>query len=478
MELVTTFIALLLVGLALGGLAATWLRVDKQRVVHTRQSAGPRKVLILTAAIGGGHAAAGAALREDLARAGHRVVLVDGIEAMSARFHWLLVQGYAQPLRFAPWLLELVFVFTSHRNGARLIHALVSCALGRRLAAVIESHDPDVVISTYPLVTGVLGRLRARGQLLATALAVIPDYGAHALWVHPGLDMHLVVSPESAALVRRVGGAAMVAELPAVRSQRDPISQAAARASLGLPLDAFIVLIIGGAWGIGDVEGAAQEAIAAGAYPLVVTGRNERLRGRLECLFRTEAHIHVLGWRTDMPVLMCAADCMIQNAGGMTCLEAIDLQLPIVLYKPIPGHGRLNATVMEQAGAARCTQSSAELRRLLGAAARHEIRLPLPFRKQSDPRISDVLATLSSTDPVATPEVPRRRLPWRGLAALGLAGSLLVGAFTPSQSTALSTIDTRIDRVRSRIGRNVDDRVKHYWLLIAHTIEPQPAPAQ
>ena len=62
--------------------------------------------------------------------------------------------------------------------------------------------------------------------------------------------------------------------------------------------------------------------------------------------------MRILGWRDDLPTLMAASDCLIQNAGGMTCIEAIEMGLPVIFYESFLGHGELNALVMEQEGAA------------------------------------------------------------------------------------------------------------------------------
>jgi hypothetical protein len=47
----------------------------------------------------------------------------------------------------------------------------------------------------------------------------------------------------------------------------------------------------------------------------------------------------VLGWVDDMPGLMGAADVLIDNAAGQTALQALAAGLPVVGYRPIPGHG-------------------------------------------------------------------------------------------------------------------------------------------
>ena len=55
-----------------------------------------------------------------------------------------------------------------------------------------------------------------------------------------------------------------------------------ARAALGLPRDGKVVLVSGGGWGVGDLEGAVDAALGVEQRRAVVClcGRNEGLRAR------------------------------------------------------------------------------------------------------------------------------------------------------------------------------------------------------
>jgi hypothetical protein len=41
---------------------------------------------------------------------------------------------------------------------------------------------------------------------------------------------------------------------------------------------------------------------------------------------------------------------VVQNAGGLSSLEALSAGIPVVTYRCLPGHGRTNATGLDQAG--------------------------------------------------------------------------------------------------------------------------------
>jgi UDP-N-acetylglucosamine:LPS N-acetylglucosamine transferase len=59
-----------------------------------------------------------------------------------------------------------------------------------------------------------------------------------------------------------------------------------------------------------------------------------------------------LGWVDDMPALLRACDVVVQNAGGLSSLEAMAAGLPVVTHRPVPGHGLTNAEALDAAGLA------------------------------------------------------------------------------------------------------------------------------
>lgn len=171
--------------------------------------------------------------------------------------------------------------------------------------------DTAAVVSTYPGASQVLGALRRRGELAVPAVTYLTDFSVHALWVAPGIDVHLAAHqvPARQAAARDAAGVRVCA--PVVGKEFGPATAAerrAARAVFGLPADGPLALLVAGSWGVGAVERAAAELRdVAAVEPVVVCGRNERLAGRL----RAQGFAHVHGWVDDMPRLMRACDVLV-----------------------------------------------------------------------------------------------------------------------------------------------------------------------
>ncbi|HEY7033156.1 MAG TPA: glycosyltransferase [Thermomicrobiales bacterium] len=387
-----------------------------------------RKVLIFTATAGGGHVASARAVRDAVARAGHRAVILDGLEVMSRRLKWFQVDCYAWQLEHTPWTYGIGFRILGLPPVAALIRFLIGFLWGDKLLAAIAEAKTDVVVSTYPVVTAGLGRLIAAGRLDLPVVAPITDFGAHPLWVSPHVDFHLAPCRRTLELVEQAGGRGRVMTFPVGERFAHLPSRHEARAALGLPPDAVIPLIVGGTWGVGDIEGTTVAAVAAGAYPVVVTAGNTDLRSRLEARFPGEAAARILGWTDQIPMLMAAADCLIQSAGGVTCLEAMAVGLPILFVKPIAGHGGFNSRIMAEAGAALPIRTTRELETVLHEVVAGAATLAPPA---CDPGVAVASAVLAALPHRVEPQAPRRIPVVRPLMAAAILALVAWVSFSP-----------------------------------------------
>jgi hypothetical protein len=110
-----------------------------------------------------------------------------------------------------------------------------------------------------------------------------------------------------------------------------------------------VVVVSGGGWGVGDLEGAVAGLLSlADVTVICVTGRNEEARVRLEERFAATDRVRVLGFTDRMPDLLAAADVLVHSTGGVTCLEAMARGCPVVSYGLPVGHAKLNTKRMAE----------------------------------------------------------------------------------------------------------------------------------
>jgi UDP-N-acetylglucosamine:LPS N-acetylglucosamine transferase len=404
--------------------------------------AAPRRVLILSADVGEGHAAAARALAEQIRRSPQRaeVTVIDGLAAMGPLLRPVVEDGYRLQLRLFPWSYTIIYWLLEHVRPVRGLTRRVLCRVGARpLARHIASHEPDVVVSTYPAVTVVLAWLRRTGAVRCPTVATITDLTGLFFWAQPGIDMHLVMYDESMRSVEQIAGRDSVRVVRPLISPEflQPRCPREARRALGLPQDGRVVLISGGGWGVGDIAGAVREFVHAPDVSGIVclAGHNVQLANRLRRTFAQEPRVHVYGFTKRMPELLAAADVLVHSTGGVTCLEARASGTPVVSYGLPVGHARLNTRAMAALDLLRLANDTDELREHVRSSFEHA-----RSRDSGDqPRRADAAEVVLQTPPRVKP-IPRWRL--RAVAAATQAALLVgLGAWMMStdEVTALAT---------------------------------------
>ena len=132
----------------------------------------------------------------------------------------------------------------------------------------------------------------------------------------------------------------------------DERPQTEARQALGLPEDGHMVVVSGGGWGVGDIEGAVREiarsptSARSCAWPDATSSCTSASRED----FAGEPRVHVYGFTERMPEILAAADTLVHSTGGVTCLEAKATGTPVVSYGLPVGHARLNTRAMADLG--------------------------------------------------------------------------------------------------------------------------------
>jgi processive 1,2-diacylglycerol beta-glucosyltransferase len=331
---------------------------------------GSGRVVVIGATVGQGHEGAARELTRRLRLHGVDVTTHDYLDAVPAAARRVLRDLYAPTVQHAPAVFDGVFRALEHPGTVRRVTEGI-CTSAQ--AEILRwSAGADVVVSTYPLAGRTLGELRRSGRLGATAVTYLTDPAAHALWCHPDVDVHLTVTRATARDAGRYGVHAIAAGplcAPGFRMPDDRAGvRADVRAALEVPASAPVALLSTGSLGMGDVPRTIDAILHhPSAHALVLCGRNEMLRRRLS----GNPRVMALGWRDDVPDLMTAADVLVHNAGGLSLTEALVAGLPAVTYLPIPGHGRANATVLQEAGLAPWPRDPAALAEAIDRARLH-----------------------------------------------------------------------------------------------------------
>jgi UDP-N-acetylglucosamine:LPS N-acetylglucosamine transferase len=325
------------------------------------------RVLIFSASIGEGHDLPARVLADGIEREapGTDIEIVDSLAVVGWITRRLVMDSSRFHSKWGSRLFDLSYrLITDFRPTRWFAGHLTQWLAARPIRRAVQERDPDIVVSTYPGTTEVLGDLRKKGKIDAPVVSAITDLAALRYWAHPGVDLHLITHPESAEEVLQIAPGTDVRCVRGLTDERfyESRTQSDARRELGLPVEGPMLIVSGGGWAVGDLEGAAEEALGIpGATVVCLCGRNEELQSELARHFQGEPRVKVEGFTDRMPDWFAAADVLVHSTAGLTVLEALMEGCGVVSYGWGLGHVRVNNAAFERFGLAEVAGSRAEL---------------------------------------------------------------------------------------------------------------------
>ena len=312
----------------------------------------PKRILILTADAGFGHRSAAIAIAEAL-----REVYADSCNVEIAnplddkRVPALLhdSQGdYDNLVRTMPELYRIGYETSDTATISTMIEGALAMMLFNVLSDLIQTHRPDVVVTTYPLYQSplhmVFGLLHTHIPLLTVVTDLVT---VHRIWFQRACDLCIVpteavrqLAHEHHLPARKLKVVGIPVHPNIARQHKD---KASLRAELGWRTDLTTLLIVSSkrVSNLHDVLRVLNHA----QLPLqlaIVTGGDEDLYNELTAV---EWHVetHLFGFVKNMPTLMHAADCVMSKAGGLIVSESLACGLPMLLVDVLPGQETGNA---------------------------------------------------------------------------------------------------------------------------------------
>lgn len=330
------------------------------------------KVLLLTAATGGGHARAAEALAECLERKhpDWETVIADSLKCISPVVDKMVVGSYISTVKNIPGLYGTLYDLSEKGMAITDLTRALNRLLSYRFRSYIEDVKPSVIICTHSIPLQMLSSLKRANRINIPVIGIVTDFTSHLFWKLNGVDALVVAHGHIKEDMVDMG-----IPSPVIHTYGIPVSSAFYKkgdrrrllSELGLR-DKPTLLIMGGSLGFGQVKDIFKSLLKydRDIQLIAVTGRNERLRKQLEELSQgCGKRVIVLGYTYRVHDLMDVADFIITKPGGVTVSEALVKRLPIVITPPIPGQEERNARFLEGEGAAVRLPDESSLERVL-----------------------------------------------------------------------------------------------------------------
>ena len=314
------------------------------------------KVMLMTLSTGGGHNYAAVSLETKLREKGFDTVRVDPYREHDRLMDLVIARGYNTIARTSPGLYGQIYRLSDRGSSHDAFLKLIRRKSEKMILELIRTHRPDVIVSTHPILTYILGAARSEGKTQVPVMAVVTDFGGHYSYMayHRWIDAYITGSAHTKRdLIRRGASENKVFAYgipireefynPPDESQRDGV---------------FTVLLMGGSMGVKLMGRVMEELVKLPEYfrILAVCGNDTSLRESLDRryagrgdLFNKE--ITIYGFTSEVARLMDASNLMISKPGGLTVSEAIAKRMPMLIPYMIPGQEEENATLLDQEGA-------------------------------------------------------------------------------------------------------------------------------
>jgi UDP-N-acetylglucosamine:LPS N-acetylglucosamine transferase/predicted metal-dependent phosphoesterase TrpH len=323
-----------------------------------------KKVLILTAGFGDGHNTAARNVAEALEFVSDdvKVEVLDVFQSSLGVVNDILRKTYLGLARYAPGVWNGLYSMLD--NSTSLEQRLLSFGkLKSALSDILETAQPDCVLSTYPVYGHVIQEIyRDHSERPFRFITVVTDsISVNSSWYRAPSDWFCVPNEATAEVLRLHGVAG-----ERIKAFGFPVSPVFARMKEGeLPelecAPPFKILYI-----INTGKKKSGKAInrlldIPGTRLTITVGRDAELKEELSR--RTKefgGRAQVLGWTNQMPRLMLTHHLVVTKAGGATVQEAIAARCPMILNQVLPGQEEGNARLVEEAGAGIVAEKSRE----------------------------------------------------------------------------------------------------------------------
>jgi 1,2-diacylglycerol 3-beta-galactosyltransferase len=323
-----------------------------------------KKILLLTADAGFGHRAAANAIAAALQERYAGVCQVDTVNPLddpaTPSVMRRMQSDYDQTVLEARELYDFGYRASDKAFPVSLVEQALIAMLGRTMRRILQAHQPDVVVTTYPLYQAPVAAVFAINRLYVPLITVVTDLAAvHSVWFSDEVDHCLVPSRQVEEKAIQAGLARECVELtglPVNPAFAQRVDKAVLRDRLGWGKERVLVLF-SGSKRVTHLE-PVIDALNHSALPLefaLVAGGSDEL---LEKWKRTQWHqpAHVYGYVPAMHELIRAADMMVCKAGGLIVSEGLAAGLPLLIIEALADWEVGNAAYVVDGGAGELAQ--------------------------------------------------------------------------------------------------------------------------
>lgn len=316
------------------------------------------KIFIFTASTGAGHNLAAQSLKESLDDAGYQTEVYDAFKETNITLDRLITKGYQQMVVNVPKLYEQMYnQFNNMNRFQQGIFQVLTKVMNPDIVPLINAGKPDLIITTHPFVTNVLGTLKEHQAFDVPVLSIVTDYKIHTLYLKKMIDAYVVGSDYTKETMMAKGVAEEI-----IFPYGIPIRQTFLKNNhlerKEITDVAGTILLMAGSLGSKQMEKAfsALLKVKEKIRIIVVCGNNAKIEKEIRHLHNRELCenkiVEIYGFVNNVSELMDMSDAIISKPGGLTTTEAIEKNIPMIIPFYYPGQEEENADYLVDGGMA------------------------------------------------------------------------------------------------------------------------------
>jgi len=322
-----------------------------------------KKVIILYSTGGMGHKKAAMALygafREKTGKV--EVKNVDTLDYADGFYKFIYSRLYVFLMTKARWLWGLLyhisdFVFVGKLLGKIRPSFEIKSLNG--LDEMLFKEFPDAIISTHFVLPGIAGLLKKHKGFNPALYVVVTDYGPHNFWLSKDIDKFFVGAETVIPEMKKRGIPAdkiSATGIPTSSEFSGSFDKKQLQDKYGIDKNKKTVFMLSGGFGVGPMEDMLLFLCACKCDIQVITvcGHNKAAYNNIDAIrSKLNYPIILFGFSDKIAELMAVSDLMITKAGGISVTEALNMNLPMILFASIPGQETWNEELLVKAGAA------------------------------------------------------------------------------------------------------------------------------
>jgi processive 1,2-diacylglycerol beta-glucosyltransferase len=317
------------------------------------------KVLVLSCSTGEGHNSAARAVIEALALNNTESEFIDPISFKSEKMMHRVSSIYNNMIIKVPTLFGVIYKIGAIYDSLHLKSpvAWANSKYADKLSEYIKSKGFDAIVCTQLFTMQAMVAAKKKHGIDLPVYCVLTDYTVIPFYKDvKSLERHFVPTDKIKDKLIKQGFTEKQIEVTGIPTSPKfniPLSKIEAKRMLSIPKDKKVISILSGGAGCGKILKTCKEMskrLDDSHVICVFTGRNEKLKDKLEETFGKNSKIKIVTFTPDINVYIKASDVVLSKPGGLSSTEIAAANRPLVHMKAIPGCESYNIKYFNQNG--------------------------------------------------------------------------------------------------------------------------------